>query len=111
MKDEEVKAPEEQLVTLVIDHVEYTTQLTKKYLQRKPYSEILPGVMKAFIPGTITKVYVKAGQAVKEGDELVVLEAMKMLNEIRAPFNGNVKAISVVEGDKVTKNQVLIELE
>ena len=53
------------------------------------------------MPGTILKVNVQNGQAVKEGDVLVVLEAMKMENEILAPKNGTVTQILVSKGSTV----------
>ncbi|MBU1368586.1 MAG: acetyl-CoA carboxylase biotin carboxyl carrier protein subunit [Bacteroidetes bacterium] len=95
---------------LIIDNIKYKTTLTQKYINRKPYHEIVPGIMTAFIPGTITEVFVKEGQKVAEGDPLVVLEAMKMLNEIKAPFDGEVKQLAVVSGQRVSKNQLLVEV-
>ena len=57
--------------------------------------------MKAPMPGTILKVNVQNGQAVKEGDVLVVLEAMKMENEILAPKNGTITQVLVSKGSTV----------
>ena len=57
--------------------------------------------MKAPMPGTILKVKVQTGQAVKEGDVLVVLEAMKMENEILAPKNGTITQVLVSKGSTV----------
>ena len=64
------------------------------------------------MPGTIKEIIVKgrAGDAVKEDEELVILEAMKMENPIVAPSNGTVKEIKVKEGDKVNTSQVLVVL-
>ena len=53
------------------------------------------------MPGTILKVHVQNGQAVKEGDVLVVLEAMKMENEILAPKNGTITQVLVSKGSTV----------
>ncbi len=63
------------------------------------------------LPGTITKVVAKAGQKVKKGDVLVVMEAMKMANDIVAEANGTVKAVSVSEGQSVNQGDVLIEFQ
>ena len=59
------------------------------------------------MPGTILQVKVSEGQAVKAGDTLFVLEAMKMENEIVAPCDGTVKSISVNKGDAVQSNDQL----
>lgn len=67
--------------------------------------------IKAPMPGLILEVNVAEGSEVKEGDYLVVLEAMKMENTLAAPRDGVVKAISVEKGDTVEKNQLLIEME
>lgn len=61
------------------------------------------------LPGTITKLVAKAGQKVKKGDVLVVMEAMKMANDIVAEANGTVKAVNVSEGQSVNQGDVLIE--
>ncbi len=67
--------------------------------------------IKAPMPGLIVSVDVKIGQEVKEGDGILVLEAMKMENTLQAPRDGVVKSISAQVGDKVEKNTVLIEME
>ena len=63
--------------------------------------------IKAPMPGTILDVRVQAGQAVKKGQVLVILEAMKMENEILAPCDGTVSSVSVRKGDSV-ETQALI---
>ena len=60
------------------------------------------------MPGNILKVNVTAGQAVKEGDVLVVLEAMKMENEIMAPKDGTVAQVVVSKGASVNTGAALI---
>ena len=60
------------------------------------------------MPGTILKVNVTAGQAVKEGDLLVVLEAMKMENEIFAPKAGTVAQVLVNKGSSVDTGATLV---
>ena len=69
------------------------------------------GRVKAPIPGLITRVLVEPGARVQAGQTLVVLEAMKMENEIRAPFEGVVGSISTTTGQTVVRNQVLAEVE
>ena len=62
------------------------------------------------MPGTILKVNVAAGQAVKAGDTLCVLEAMKMENEIKAPKAGTVSAVAVQKGASVNTGDALVYL-
>lgn len=63
--------------------------------------------VKAPMPGTILDVKVQEGQNVKKGQVLVILEAMKMENEIQAPCDGKIAALSVRKGDSV-ETQALI---
>lgn len=74
-------------------------------------SALMVNDIKAPMPGLILDVMVKEGEEVKEGDYLLVLEAMKMENTLSAPRDGVVKAISVEKGQGVDKNQLLIEME
>lgn len=62
------------------------------------------------LPGTITEVKVKVGDTVKDGDTVVVLEAMKMQNNIEAECNGTVTAILVSKGDTVMEGDALITI-
>ncbi|HET8577342.1 MAG TPA: biotin/lipoyl-containing protein [Methylomirabilota bacterium] len=68
-------------------------------------------VLKAPMPGKVTLVEVTAGQAVKPGDGLVVLEAMKMENEFRAAVAGTVKEVCVQAGQAVNPGDVLVVIE
>ncbi len=61
--------------------------------------------------GTIVKIAVEEGQHVEEGDLVVVLEAMKMENELRSAAAGVVRSVRVKPGEPVEKGQVLVELE
>ena len=67
--------------------------------------------VKAPMPGMVLKVLVEEGQEISKGDNLLVLEAMKMENIIKSPGDGTVKSIGAQIGKAVDKNQVLIELE
>ena len=66
--------------------------------------------VKAPMPGTIMKVNVAPGQAVKKGDVLCVLEAMKMENDISAPQDGTVASVNVQKGASVQSEEVLVTL-
>ncbi len=67
--------------------------------------------VKAPMVGKILRVSVNVGDKVEEGDEVVVLEAMKMEMPIPSPASGTVKEIKVKEGDNVETDQVLVVLE
>jgi biotin carboxyl carrier protein len=99
-----------QFKSLLVENIKYRTILTKKYQDKKPYTPKDFKKITAFIPGTITKIFVTPKKKVKAGDKLLNLEAMKMENIILSPVDGTIKLISVKEGEKVTKEMVLIEL-
>jgi pyruvate carboxylase subunit B len=63
------------------------------------------------IPGLVVKVLVNAGDAIQEGQALVILEAMKMENEIRALRSGVIKKVEVAAGQRVEQNGILLVLE
>ena len=65
--------------------------------------------IKAPMPGLIVEIKVKEGDEVSKGDQLLILEAMKMENVIKSPGEGTVKAVNIKQGDGVEKNQVLIQ--
>jgi len=66
--------------------------------------------LKAPMPGLVLDILVSEGQAIQKGDSLLILEAMKMENNLKATNDAVVKKIKVLKGDKVEKNTVLIEL-
>lgn len=66
--------------------------------------------VKAPLPGVVTKVLVSVGQAVKKGDNVLVLEAMKMENNITAECDGSVTGICVAAGDSVMEGTVLLTI-
>ena len=67
--------------------------------------------IKAPMPGTIVNVNVTVGQAVKEGDVLVVIEAMKMENEVTSPKSGTVTQIVAQKGSSVETDAVLVVIK
>lgn len=69
--------------------------------------EVKEGIW-APVPGKIVDVYVKAGDVVEEGAAVLVLEAMKMENELHAPHRGTVAAVLVKKGDQAEKGQLLV---
>ena len=67
-------------------------------------------VVKAPMPGTVVNVVVSAGQAVKAGDDLVFIEAMKMETPVKAPQDGTVATVDVAKGESVDSGKVLVTL-
>jgi biotin carboxyl carrier protein len=65
-------------------------------------------ILRAPMPGKILEVMVQAGDTVAAGEPLMILEAMKMENELIAPSGGKISSLLVKTGDKVEKNQNLI---
>jgi biotin carboxyl carrier protein len=74
-------------------------------------TRISPRIILSFIPGTVLEIFIKPGQNVSIGDDLMILDAMKMQNKLKCNMNGKVKSIAVKKGDKVSKGTVLLELE
>ena len=96
---------------LNIDTSLYKTRISSKFENRKPYQPADPRIILSFIPGTVLDILIKAGQDVKKGDNLMILDAMKMQNKLKCNMDGKVKTIAVKKGDKVSKGTVLLELE
>ncbi|MDA3823135.1 MAG: acetyl-CoA carboxylase biotin carboxyl carrier protein subunit [Bacteroidales bacterium] len=95
----------------VVEYRKYSTELTTKFMNRKPWSPPDDSKILSFIPGTVSKIYVKEGQRVEEGQELLILEAMKMKNTLYVSLPGTIKKILVSEGVQIPKNMVVIEMD
>ena len=76
-----------------------------------PATAASASAIKAPLPGNVVKILVSAGQAVKRGDTLLVMEAMKMENNIMAEKDGTVKAVYVEVGRTVALGDALVEIE
>jgi biotin carboxyl carrier protein len=79
----------------------------------KPQAAAAPAsgnALKAPLPGTITSVNVKVGDTVNVGDVVIILEAMKMQNNIEAETAGTITAINVTPGDSVMEGSVLLTI-
>lgn len=68
------------------------------------------GFVKSPLPGVILDVYIKEGDQVKVGQKLILLEAMKMENNISADKEGIVKSVKVKKGDSVLEGDILVEI-
>ncbi|MBR4129421.1 MAG: biotin/lipoyl-binding protein [Bacteroidaceae bacterium] len=109
------------LVEMVADFVAAKAEVTPKPAPAAPAPVAAPApapsapagakTVTAPLPGTITKVTVKVGDTVNAGDTVLLMEAMKMENNITAEFGGTVKAILVETGNQVQSGQALVELD
>ena len=75
-----------------------------------PGAEVSGEAVNAPMPGTVLEVKVKVGDAVKEGQVVAVLEAMKMENDIVATKTGKITSIAVKKGDTVNSNDLLVTI-
>lgn len=102
-------------ILLKINNNRYTVDVKDKFdllLEKMGISAANAGKVnniKAPMPGLIINLKVTEGDTVKTGDQLLILEAMKMENILKSPGDGVVKKIKVKKGDSVEKNQILIE--
>jgi len=96
---------------LVIEGTKFRTNFHRKYENKAKWEAVNPKEMLAFIPGTIIKISVKPGQQVKQGELLVVFDAMKMHNRIIAPFDGVIKNVNAKAGERVAKGFKIVEFE
>jgi biotin carboxyl carrier protein len=101
----------EILKFLNIDTSLYKTRISRRFENRKKYQPQDPKMVLSFIPGTVLEIMVKEGQNVRKGDEMMILDAMKMQNKLKSAFSGKIKKINVNKGDKVSKGTLLIEME
>ncbi len=106
-----MKDDNQELVDFQILSLKYKTRLNRKFKERKKYEIPNPKEIKSVIPGTVLEIKVKKGQKKKEGDVILLLEAMKMINEIHMPFDGKIKKIFVEKGQQIAKNFLMVEIE
>lgn len=97
-KEHFVKISDE--LDVLIDKMGYTVNGVEK-----------DNVITAPMPGIIIALNVEKGSVVKEGDTVLILEAMKMENSIKSPKDGIVRSVLIEKGDSVEKNKLLVELE
>ena len=99
-KEEEIELFEERKVAGANEKVE--TRVSKGKAEG--------GEVKAEMSGSVVRILVKEGDAVKKGQPVLILEAMKMENEVVSPFDGVVESVEIGEGNKVQAGDVLIRI-
>jgi len=112
-------------ITVKVDGVPYSAQLenTNRVISQALKPTLPPiekklvktqlldkGIIAASMPGKVVLLRVKAGDSVREGDVLLVLESMKMENEIASPISGIVKEVKVSEGSAVNIGEIMVEV-
>ena len=98
------------LEELEIGSAIYLTRLTTKFKLRKSWQRPDERMVQAVIPGTIREIMVKEGTKVDPGSPLLILEAMKMRNEVLSPVRGVISKVYVAEGDMVSREELLLEI-
>lgn len=97
--------------TLIIEGESYKTLFNDKFENRKKWEKVNPKLIVSLLPGTILKISVSPGQKVKCGDEMIIIDSMKMKNFIAVPFDGVIKSILATEGQQIPKGFPIIEFE
>ncbi len=97
--------------TININGTDYETRVPEKFLSKEKWKPANKKHILSHIPGKILTVNVKSQQKVKKGESLLLLEAMKMKNQVVAPFSGKIKKVYVSEEQTVPKNFLLLEFE
>lgn len=125
-----IQGIEENIAKVEVNGIEFEVELEKPVAQPKPViravaapvktveapkaaqESVAAGIaaVRAPLPGTINEIKVAVGQAVKKGETLVVLEAMKMENNIDSDFNGTVQEVKVQKGDTVMEGTILVTI-
>ncbi|MDF1575306.1 MAG: acetyl-CoA carboxylase biotin carboxyl carrier protein subunit [Bacteroidales bacterium] len=100
-----------KLESLEIGSAVYRTRLTNKFKNRPLWEKPDEKRVEAVIPGTIQKIMVKEGDTVTAGTPLLILEAMKMRNEVLAPLSGTITRVHVTVGEMVPKSHLLVEMD
>ena len=108
---------EDKTCTIKVNGNLYTMEIQDQYdellhrLGLDNLNKVKISELKAPMPGLVLKVFVSPGDIIKKGDNILVLEAMKMENIIKSPADVTIKAIKVRPSDKVEKNQVMFLFE
>jgi biotin carboxyl carrier protein len=96
---------------LVIQGTIYKTTYTRKFEQRVNWEAPNENMLYSFIPGTIIDIYVKPKQKLKEGETILLLEAMKMQNQVRMPFDGEIVKVHVKKDEVIPNRYLMVEIK
>ncbi len=102
---------EKEYKNLIIQGAIYKTTLTHKFEDRENWEAPDENLLHSFMPGTIIDVFVKPKDKVKEGETLLLLEAMKMQNQVRMPFDGEIVKVYVKKDEVIPKRHLMVEIK
>ena len=102
---------EKELKDLIIQGAVYKTTYTRKFEQRVNWEAPDENLLYSFIPGTIIDILVKPKQKVKEGETILLLEEMKMQNQIRMLFDGEIVKIHVKKDEVIPNRYLMVEIK
>jgi biotin carboxyl carrier protein len=102
---------EKELKNLIIEGTVYKTKYTAKFENRVVWKSPDPNQLYSFIPGTIIDIFVKPKDKVKEGETILLLEAMKMQNQVRMPFDGEIVKVHVKKDESIPKKYLMVEIK
>ena len=98
-------------IKITIDDIQYETSSIASFEKKKKWIRPDERIISSIIPGTVVEISVKNGDPVKEGDSMLVIEAMKMNNQIKFDKKGIVDQVLVKPGDIISKGQNMIILK
>jgi biotin carboxyl carrier protein len=104
-------ADQESNQIIIVHSAKYQTTYNNKYMNRKVWAEPNFNHINSYIPGTIIDILVKEGQVLKAGESVLILEAMKMYNDVQMPFKAKIVKVNVEKGQKIPKNFLMVEIE
>ena len=102
---------EKEWKDLIIQGTVYKTTYTRKFEQRVNWEAPNDNMLYSFIPGTIIDIFVKPKQKLKEGETILLLEAMKMQNQVRMPFDGEIVKINVKKDEVIPNRHLMVEIK
>jgi pyruvate carboxylase subunit B len=101
---------EEELNILYIDDTPYHTNIPDDTYIKKTRGNLNTNEIRAIIPGTVIEVKVNKGDRVSQGQVILILEAMKMYNELEVGIDGIIEEIYVSSGEKVEKDRLMVKI-
>ncbi len=106
-----IMSEEKEFKNLVIQGAVYKTTYTWKFENRVNWEEPNENHIYSFMPGAIIDIFVKTGEKVREGETILLLEAMKMQNQVRMPYDGQIVKIYVKKDEVIPKNYLMLEIK